>query len=95
MRNFLAIAAVAAVISGCAAPMPHGQRGHGGPGMDMQAMESMHERMHERMAAARSPGEREALMQEHRKKMGEPKGMGGMGGMCGGKGDKEADAHQH
>jgi hypothetical protein len=93
MRNLLAIAAAAALISGCAAPLAPGHGSHGGPGMDMQAMEGMHERMHERMAAAGSSAERQAMMQEHRKMMREH--MQGMGAMCGGKGGAEAGSHSH
>ena len=89
MRNFLAIAGLAALVSGCAMPLQHGHASQGGPGMDMQAME----RMHERMAAAATPAEREALMQEHFKMMREH--MKGMDAMCGGQGEHDAQSHTH
>jgi uncharacterized protein YceK len=93
MKNLLAVAALAALVSGCATPLHHGHGSSGGPGMDMQAMERMHERMHERMAAAGSPAQREALLQEHRKMMREH--MQDMGSMCGGKGEPGAGSHTH
>jgi hypothetical protein len=90
MRNSLAIAAMAALVGGCAAPLPHGHGSPAGAGMDMQAMERMHERMHERMAAAGSPAERETMMKEHRKMMREH--MQGKDSMCG---DKDALGASH
>lgn len=94
MRNCLAIAALATLVAGCAAPLPHGHGTQAGAGMDMQAMERMHERMHERMAAAGSASEREAMRKEHQKMMREHM-QGQAGGMCGGKGGDGREPHSH
>jgi hypothetical protein len=70
---------------------------HGGTSMPMAAMEPRMKAMrdmHQKMMAAKSPAERQALMAEHMKAMqegmammkerhGGMQGMGGMGGMAG------------
>jgi hypothetical protein len=85
--RILAIAASAAVLGACAhAPDDHTAHGRAGAGgHDRMAMMDTHMKamreMHEKMAKARTPEERQALMAEHRKLMHE--GMGMMGGMRG------------
>lgn len=70
--------AAAAILGGCAAP------GHGMHGMHgMHAMHGggggmacpMHADMQQKMAAAKTPEERQALMAEHHKSMGAAGGM--------------------
>jgi hypothetical protein len=87
---FTALATLAAI--GVQAQPGPAARAASGPRMPMQAdmdkqMKAMQE-MHEKMAAAKTPGERQALMSEHMKvmregmsMMGRMGGMGGMGGM--------------
>lgn len=74
IRQSCVAAAAAAVLllSGCGAMRGHEHGAAGGPASPM------HE-MHEKMAAARTPQERQALMSEHMKAMHE--GMGMMRGM--------------
>lgn len=76
MRKILILAAAAAfLLAGCTSlPERHaaaggmsmsGMGGRGGMPMDMEKhMQSM-QAMHEKMAAAKTPAERQALMQEH------------------------------
>lgn len=78
--GWLAAMAAAAVLGGCAAP-GHGMHGmhgmHGGGGG--QGMNCpMHADMQQKMAAAKTPEERQKLMAEHHQAMG---GAGGAGGM--------------
>lgn len=82
MRKILILAATSAfLLAGCTSlPERHaaaggmtmsGMGGQGGMPMDMEKhMQSM-QAMHEKMAAAKTPAERQALMQEHMKMMQE------------------------
>ncbi len=69
------------------AHMSHEHAGMGQPGSGHQAimtpeMRALREDMHAKMASAKTPEERQALMTEHHEKMhGKMSGMGGMGGM--------------
>lgn len=72
---WMAAIAAAALLGGCAAP-GHGMHGmHGGAGGQGMSC-PMHADMQQKMAAAKTPEERQALMAEHRQAMG---GAGGMG----------------
>lgn len=104
IRTFAALS-LAALATACASPgatdatpaagMSPGMS-HGGAPMPMAAMEPRMKAMkdmHQKMMAAKSPAERQALMADHMKAMQDGmammKGMGGMGpmgGMGGGKG---------
>ena len=82
MRTILLAATVAVALSGCAAMRDQGHAAHHPPaaaspaeGVDKQ-MKMMQE-MHQKMAAAKTPEERQALMAEHMKAM-----QGGMSMMC-------------
>ncbi len=70
VRSFLIAAAGAALLglAGCGAMRGHGHGMHGG-GMGADAC-PMHADMQQKMAAAKTPEERQALMAEHRKSMG-------------------------
>ncbi len=102
IRSFAALS-LAALATACASPgatdaapaagMSPGMS-HGGAPMPMAAMEPRMKAMkdmHQKMMAARSPAERQALMADHMKAMQEGMammkemhgGMGGMGGMSG------------
>ena len=74
MKSLMLAAALAALLAGCAAPshdgmMRGGMSGMSGmqgmSGMDMEQHMKMMQQMHEKMAAAGTPAERQALMQEH------------------------------
>ena len=100
MRSILVLAAAAALSTGALAQSDKDHAAHHPPGasasasaapkaptrdqMDMQ-MKAMHD-MHEKMMAAKTPEERQALMAEHMKTMQD--GMGMMGQMKGGMGGK-------
>jgi hypothetical protein len=78
--GWLAATAAVLALGACAG---HGQNmhrmdgaGYGPGGMGGGAC-PMHAEMHQKMADAKTPEERQALMAEHHKNMG----MGGMGGM--------------
>lgn len=85
---------LALVLAGCATgPKEEDHAAHHAPGaaaptqgqMDAMMMKSMQD-MHDKMMAAKTPEERAALMQEHRKLMHDNMGMmcrmhGGQGGM--------------
>ena len=71
--------AASAAVPGTATGKPAGMPGMAMMDKHMKAMQAMHEKM----AAAKSPAEREALMAEHMKLMQE--GMSMMGGMAPGK----------
>jgi hypothetical protein len=75
IRSFLIAAGSAALLglAGCGAMRGHGHGMHGG-GMGADAC-PMHAEMQQKMAAAKTPEERQALMAEHHKAMG---GSGGM-----------------
>ena len=70
--SFAAAGVAFVLLSGCGAMRGHSPGQAGGPGS------AMHE-MHQKMAAAKTPEERQALMSEHMKAMHE--GMGMMRGM--------------
>jgi len=65
---------------------PEGSAAASAPAGYEQQMKAMHE-MHQKMAAAKTPGERTALMKDHMKAMQDGMGMMGQmgGGMMGGK----------
>lgn len=114
IRLISIIAATAALgLAGCA-PMPTGHAAHhpgasapaAGQAMPMARMDdhmTAMRAMHERVARARTPEERNALMAEHHKLMqdgmgmmggmgpGAKGGMGGMGGMMGNPGAMAGD----
>lgn len=70
LRSLLIAAGSAALLglAGCGAMRGHGHGMHGG-GMGADAC-PMHADMQQKMAAAKTPEERQALMAEHRKSMG-------------------------
>lgn len=72
--TWMAALAAAAVLGGCAG---HGHGMHGMQGMHGGASCPMHADMQQKMAAAKTAEERQALMAEHQKSMG----MGAGGGM--------------
>jgi hypothetical protein len=85
MKRLLAIAALAALVTGCAAP--HAMRGHAGmQGCGMHAgggaemHQQMHQQMHGQMGAGTSHAEHHAAM--HGQGQAMPGSMGGMGGKC-------------
>lgn len=78
---WMAAVAAAGVLGGCAG---HGHGMHGmqgmhagaaGPGAACPMHAEMHAQMEQKMAAATTPQERQALMAEHHKGMGSPGGM--------------------
>lgn len=111
MKTLLATAAAAALLAGCAAPARHpmghgpgdmGMHGAGGMAgprtgmpMDVEKHRQSMQQMHERIAAAKTPAERQALMQEHMRLMHEGMGLmsrmgrGGPGAAAGPSGGME------
>jgi len=75
-----------------AAHHPEGTAAASAPAGYEQQMKAMQE-MHQKMAAAKTPGERTALMKDHMKAMQDGMGMMGQmgGGMMGGKGAMPMD----
>jgi len=75
IRSFLIAAGSAALLglAGCGAMRGHGHGMHGG-GMGADAC-PMRADMQQKMAAAKTPEERQALMAEHRKSMGADAGQ--------------------
>lgn len=92
MKKILIPAVTLALLTaslGTWAHMPHEHAGMGQPRSGHQAMmtpemRALQEDMHAKMAAAKTPEERQALMTEQHEKMrGKMPGMGGMGGKGG------------
>ncbi|MDO8280481.1 MAG: hypothetical protein Q7T63_20490 [Burkholderiaceae bacterium] len=110
----IAALSLAALATACASPgaidaTPAAGMSHGGTPMPMAAMEPRMKAMkdmHQKMMAAKSPAERQALMADHMKAMqegmammkemhGGMQGMGGMAGMDHSKGMPAGMAQRH